>query len=91
MDDIATDDRLLTPKDLAARLKVSVQTVYREQRDGRMPGRLVRGKLRFFWPEVIKSLQSAPAKHAMRYERPAWGQDIVAVLKARARQARRTE
>lgn len=85
MDDMPTDDMLLTPKDVAARLQVSVQTVYREQGDGRIPGRLVRGKLRFYWPEVVKSLVPAPAKHAVRYEGPAWGQNMVAQLKARAK------
>ena len=50
-----------------------------------MPGRLVRGKLRFFWPEVVKSLPAAPSKHSVRYEGPAWGQNMVAILKARAK------
>lgn len=31
-------DELLTPKELAAKLKCSERTVYREQRDGRRPG-----------------------------------------------------
>jgi hypothetical protein len=53
-------DELLTPKELAARLKCSVRTAYREQREGRIPGRLVRGRLRFWWPDVVRALPPAP-------------------------------
>jgi excisionase family DNA binding protein len=52
--------QLLTPLELAHRLKVSVQTVYRERADGHLPARLVRGKMRFYWPEILKALPEAP-------------------------------
>lgn len=73
---------LLTPKELAAKLKVCERTVYREQREGRIPGRLVRGKLRFSWPEVLRALPAAPVEISADMRRAAMGApDLVMQLK----------
>lgn len=81
---------LLTPKELAAKLKVCESTVYREQRDGRMPGRMVRGKLRFSWPEVVRSLPAAPVDVQANISRSRLGDssNLVLLLKARVKQGR---
>lgn len=75
---------LLTPDELAKRLKVSVRTVYREQADGKLPGRTVRGKLRFYWPDVVKALPAAPVTR-MHGVGGGPGMDLVALLKQRVR------
>jgi excisionase family DNA binding protein len=84
MPPIGDEAQLLTPKELASRLKVSERTVYREQIDGRIPGRLVRGKLRFYWPEVLKALPAAWVPPSVASQHRA-GVDLVVMLKARAR------
>lgn len=79
------DIQLLTPKELGERLKVSERTIYREQADGRIPGVLVRGKLRFYWPEVLKALPLAPVEQSLRLVGRLGGVDMVAMFKERAR------
>lgn len=81
---IGDEAQLLTPKELAGRLKVSERTVYREQRDGRIPGREVRGKLRFYWPEVLKAFPAAWVQPSVTSHHRA-GVDTVMMLKDRAR------
>lgn len=84
---LADADDLLTPKELAARLKVCERTIYNEQADGNIPGRLVRGKLRFYWPEVVQALPQAPVKQTKKTG-AGLGRgsiDMVALLKERAR------
>ena len=76
-----TDD-LLTPEELAKKLKhCSVSTVYRMQADGEIPGRLVRGKLRFVYAEVLRALPAAPAANQARTLRHAQGLAEVRLLK----------
>lgn len=79
---MAVPDELLTPKELAARLKVCESTVYREQSAGLIPGRLVRGKLRFSWPEVLRALPAAPAKDR---DEDCQSNDLVWLLKSRVK------
>ncbi len=77
---------LLTPRELSHKLKVSERTIYREQAEGHLPGRLVRGKLRFHWPEVVKALPRAPVRQPMNRTGITRGSlDLVAALKARAK------
>lgn len=78
-------DELLTAKELALKLKVCERTVKRDQRDGLIPGRMVRGLLRFSWPEVLRALPAAPVDvHADRAR--VVGSDLVMVLKHRVKQ-----
>jgi len=75
-------DELLTPEELAAKLKhCSVSTVYRMQADGEIPGRLVRGKLRFVYAEVLRALPVAPAANQQRRLVQQQGLDEVRLLK----------
>jgi hypothetical protein len=83
------DDEVLTPGELACRLKCSVRTVYREQADGVLPGRLVRGALRFYWPEVVRALPAAGGAAARVAQDRLRGVDLVTLLKQRVRLARR--
>lgn len=84
-------EELLTPKELADRLKVSERTIKRSQLDGALPGRLVRGKLRFYWPEVVAALPRAPVSPSnVHRQMGAPGGDLVAMLKARAKAYRVT-
>jgi len=72
---------MLTPDDLAARLQVSAATIYRMQADGQIPGRLVRGKLRFVWSEVVKALPRAPATRQESARMQEFGVREVRMLK----------
>lgn len=82
----AVPDAVLKPKDLAVKLGVSERTIYTMQRQGMIPGRLVRGKLRFSWPEVYAALPAAPVSpvhlHRQHY---ASAQDDLALWKQRAK------
>lgn len=49
-------DEMLTKKELAARLKVSVRTVEQWQHDGHLPYLRISGVLLFHWPAVVKAL-----------------------------------
>ncbi len=82
-----SDDALLTPKQAAARLQVSESTIYREVRDGVLPGRMVRGKLRLYWPEVLRGLPAAP----VRLVRPVPVFDVVSSLKLTVQGLKRVE
>lgn len=50
------DTHLLTPKEVAVRLRVSERTVVRLVKGGRIPARAVLGKMRLYWPEVVQAL-----------------------------------
>ena len=52
---------MLTPKELAQRLKVSERTVLRMVKGGIVPARAVLGKIRLFWPEVKAALPPVAA------------------------------
>mgnify|MGYP000938667485 CR=1 FL=1 len=52
----AEADEMLTKKELAARLKVSVRTVEQWQHDGHLPYLRISGVLLFHWPAVVKTL-----------------------------------
>lgn len=52
---------LLTPKELAQRLKVSERSVIRLVKGGVIPARAVLGKIRLHWPEVVASLPPVSA------------------------------
>jgi excisionase family DNA binding protein len=47
---------ILTPQEVAKRLKVSVTWIYENRRSkkGRLPARSVGRYLRFYWPEVCQ-------------------------------------
>jgi len=49
-------DEMLTKKELAAKLKVSVRTVEQWQHDGHLPYLRISGVLLFHWPTVVKHL-----------------------------------
>ena len=49
-------DEMLTKKELAARLKVSVRTVEQWQHDGHLPYLRISGVLLFHWPAVVTAL-----------------------------------
>lgn len=65
-----TEACLLTPQEVAARLRVSVRTVVRLQKSGVVPGRAVLGRIRFSWPEVVARLPLAPAAASGRASVP---------------------
>lgn len=68
------DDELLQHHELASRLKVSVRTVRRMAAAGTIPGRQVRGRVRFYWPDVVAALPpSAPVQAARRMRRLSQG------------------
>lgn len=52
---------LLTPKELAQRLKVSERSVIRMVKGGVIPARVVVGKIRLSWPAVLASLPPVAA------------------------------
>lgn len=81
------DQELLTPNELAARLKCSRRTVMRDYADGQIPARLVRGLVRFYWPDVLKALPvSQPVRHRAPTVRPGMsGNELVLRLKESAR------
>lgn len=61
---------LLTPREVAARLRISERSVLRQVRAGRMPARVVVGKMRLCWPEVVASLPLAPVAASGRASEP---------------------
>lgn len=61
---------LLTPRDVAERLQISEKSVRRLVHAGRMPARVVVGKIRLCWPEVVASLPLAPASASGRASEP---------------------
>lgn len=61
---------LLTPREVAERLRISEKSVLRLVRAGRIPARVVVGKLRLCWPEVVASLPLAPASASGRASEP---------------------
>lgn len=63
-------ESLLEPKDVAVRLKISVKSVVRLVKAGTIPARVVVGKFRFFWPEVLASLPLDPASASGRASDP---------------------
>lgn len=60
-DKLISESELLTPQELAARMKVSARTVTRLVKGGIVPARAVLGRIRFHWPEVVASLPRVPA------------------------------
>lgn len=63
-------ESLLEPKDVAVRLKISVKSVVRLAKAGKIPARVVVGKFRFCWPEVFASLPLAPVAASGRASEP---------------------
>lgn len=63
-------DGLLTPHDVAVRLQISVKSVLRLVKAGTIPARVVVGKIRLCWPEVVASLPLAPASASGRASEP---------------------
>lgn len=61
---------LLTPREVAERLRISEKSVLRLVKAGRIPARVVVGKLRLCWPEVVASLPLAPASTSGRASEP---------------------
>lgn len=61
---------LLTPREVAERLRISEKSVLRLVRAGRIPARVVVGKIRLCWPEVVASLPLAPASASGRASEP---------------------
>jgi len=49
-------DEILTKREVAARLKVSVRTIEQWQHDGHVPYLRISGVLLFHWPTVVKHL-----------------------------------
>lgn len=52
------DDGLLDWEELAEKLSTSRSTAERMVRDGTIPFRRVRGRKRFYWPDVLAALPS---------------------------------
>ncbi len=63
-------DSLLTPREVAARLKISEKSVLRLVKAGSIPARVVVGKMRLCWPEVVASLPLAPVAASGRASEP---------------------
>lgn len=61
---------LLTPREVAERLKISEKSVLRLVKAGRMPARVVVGKVRLCWSEVVASLPLAPVAASGRASEP---------------------
>lgn len=61
---------LLTTEEVAERLKISEKSVRRLVQAGRMPARVVVGKIRLCWPEVVASLPLAPVAASGRSSEP---------------------
>lgn len=61
---------LLTPREVAERLRISEKSVLRLVKAGRIPARVVVGKVRLCWPEVVASLPLAPASASGRASEP---------------------
>ncbi len=82
------EPELLTTRELASRLKVSVRTVFRLLAAGTIPARWVLGSRRFYWPEVMAALPMVTPPGA-RVTRAPPVVDLVQVLKARVKAGRR--
>lgn len=67
---LISEDELLTPQELAARMKVSARSVARLVKGGLVPARAVLGRVRFYWPEVVASLPRVPAAASGRASEP---------------------
>ena len=61
---------LLTPREVAERLRISERSVLRQVKAGKIPARVVVGKIRLCWPEVLASLPPAPAAASGRASEP---------------------
>lgn len=61
---------LLTPREVAERLKISEKSVRRLVQAGRIPARVVVGKIRLCWSEVVASLPLAPVAASGRASEP---------------------
>lgn len=61
---------LLTPREVAERLRISEKSVLRLVKAGRIPARVVVGKIRLSWLEVVASLPLAPASASGRASEP---------------------
>lgn len=51
-------DEMITKRELAAKLKVTVRTVENWQREGYLPFIKISRVVLFFWPDVIEHLKS---------------------------------
>lgn len=51
-------DEMLTKKELAAKLKVTVRTIENWQREGHLPFIKISTVVLFHWPEVLEHLQT---------------------------------
>lgn len=67
---LISESELLTPQELAARLRVSARSVSRLVKGGLVPARAVLGRVRFYWPEVVASLPRVPAAASGRASEP---------------------
>lgn len=56
-DDIAQDE-MLTKRELAAKLKVTIRTIENWQRDGFLPYIKISSVVLFHWPEVLEHLKA---------------------------------
>lgn len=63
---MSASDDLLTPHELAARLRLSLRSVRRLVAAGRVPYRLVGTVKRFVWAEVVAALPKGPVPVAPR-------------------------
>ncbi|MDP2383390.1 MAG: helix-turn-helix domain-containing protein [Nitrospirota bacterium] len=79
----ATDD-LLTPQELAVRLRLSLRSVRRLVAAGAIPFRLVGTVKRFVWAEVVSALPKGPVMVSRPSAAPK-SIDMVGYLKEKAR------
>ena len=79
----ATDD-LLTPQELAVRLRLSLRSVRRLVASGAIPFRLVGTVKRFVWAEVVSALPKGPVATVRSCAAPK-SFDMEAYLKEKAR------
>lgn len=63
-------DGLMTPAEVAKWLRISERSVIRLVRAGKIPARVVVGKMRLSWPEVVASLPLAPVAASGRASEP---------------------
>jgi excisionase family DNA binding protein len=79
------DEELLTPRELAAKLKISQRTLQRLVRAGRIRGCQVGGQIRFEWLQVKRALPMTSTAVAV----PDYSAfDLEAELKSRAKALR---
>lgn len=76
-------DDLLTPHELAVRLRLSLRSVRRLVAAGRIPFRLVGTVKRFVWAEVVAALPKGPGP--ISSNQGPTSIDMVAYLKEKAR------